>query len=89
MYFWQEYHGSDAGFFSLRPINWLQVLICPIIDEGHFDHVVRVWLMGSVATKFLIPSLYLLSISWRIYLKLFKYLFLGHLADFVGGACDS
>lgn len=38
MYLWQEYHKSDAVFFSSHPRNWHMFSIYSITDDDHLSY---------------------------------------------------
>lgn len=40
---WQEYYINDAVFFSLYPLRWHLILICPIIGDITFGHLIKMF----------------------------------------------
>lgn len=45
---------SDA-VFSLRPIRWPMISICPITNDVHFDHFIKVAVSASLLHCKVIP----------------------------------
>lgn len=65
----QEFHKTNAFFFSLHPITWYMLLIYPIIDNVHFEHWIKV---PGFSIAALFPVI-IKSILWEDTLKLGKY----------------
>lgn len=47
---WQGSHCSDAAF-SLYFIEWLTILICPIMDNVQFDHLIKMFFWQAFLHK--------------------------------------
>lgn len=62
MHLWQEYYINGAVFFSLQPLWWHLILICLIIDDTAFDHLIRVVSVRLIYCK----VTYVGSILWRM-----------------------
>ena len=60
---WQEYHRSDAVFFSSHPRSWDGFLACSIIDDVQVT-LLRWYLSGFFSVKLLFP-LFAINKLWR------------------------
>lgn len=54
--FWQE-HPSNNAVFSLHPIRWHTISLCPITDEMQFDHLIKAKSSHLIYYKVFFPLL--------------------------------
>ena len=60
-------------FFSLHSARWHIILICSIIDVVHFDHLIKLSLLGFSAVNLLFSLLLQIDTLWEDFFMVLKH----------------